>query len=233
MRSLPRLTFVVAGLLVAASAFAQPRAIPAADYAHAEKFMGYNTDPLVLRAGVRPNWLPDDRFWYRVTTAEGSEFILIDPARGTRVPAFDHARVASALSAASGNSYDAAHLPFQSFEFSDDGRAIAFSAAGRRWKCDPAAGQCSAEPGTARSTGGRGGRGGGGGRGGRGDTAAISPDGKHAAFIRDWNLWVREIPGGKETQLTTDGVKDFGYATDNAGWTHSDRPVVVWSPDSQ
>ena len=32
-------------------------------------------------------------------------------------------------------------------------------------------------------------------------------------------LWVRDVATGKETQLTTDGVKDFGYATDNAGWT--------------
>jgi len=31
------------------------------------------------------------------------------------------------------------------------------------------------------------------------------------------NLWVRDVASGKETQLTTDGVKDFGYATDNAG----------------
>ena len=28
-------------------------------------------------------------------------------------------------------------------------------------------------------------------------------------------------------------MKDFGYATDNAGWTRSDRPVLVWSPDSK
>ena len=52
-------------------------------------------------------------------------------------------------------------------------------------------------------------------------------------FIRDWNLWVRDIATGKETQLTTDGVKDFGYATDNAGWARSERPIVVWSPDSK
>ena len=60
-----------------------------------------------------------------------------------------------------------------------------------------------------------------------------SPDGKRAAFIRDWNLWVRDVATGKETQLTTDGVKDFGYATDNAGWTTSERPILVWSPDSK
>jgi len=60
-----------------------------------------------------------------------------------------------------------------------------------------------------------------------------SPDGKRVAFIRDCNLWVRDVATGKETQLTTDGVKDFGYATDNAGWVHSDRPILSWSPDSR
>ncbi len=62
---------------------------------------------------------------------------------------------------------------------------------------------------------------------------AKSPDGKHAAFIRDWNLWLREVESGEERALTTDGIRDFGYATDNAGWKHSDRPVLSWSPDSK
>ena len=61
----------------------------------------------------------------------------------------------------------------------------------------------------------------------------LSPDKKRSAFIREFNLWVRDVATGKETQLTTDGVKDFAYATDNAGWTHSDRAVLVWSPDSK
>jgi dipeptidyl aminopeptidase/acylaminoacyl peptidase len=60
-----------------------------------------------------------------------------------------------------------------------------------------------------------------------------SPDGKKTAFIRDWNLWVRDVASRKEVQLTRDGVKDFGYASDNAGWTRSDRPIVRWSPDSK
>jgi len=62
---------------------------------------------------------------------------------------------------------------------------------------------------------------------------SLSPDGKRAAFIRSYNLWVRELATGRETQLTTDGQKDFGYATDNAGWVRSDRPVLLWSPDSR
>jgi dipeptidyl-peptidase-4 len=76
--------------------------------------------------------------------------------------------------------------------------------------------------------------GGRGGRGGRGATPVVnSPDGKLAAYRKDNNLWVREIATGKARAITTDGVKDFGYATDNAGWTTSARAVLVWSPDSK
>jgi dipeptidyl aminopeptidase/acylaminoacyl peptidase len=161
--------------------FAQQKAVTAADYARAEKFMSYNTTPLVLRTGVRPNWLDDGRFWYRITTEKGSEAFLVDAAARTKVPC---------------------ELP-----------------------------QCKG-----------GGRGGGGeeqaqttgrGRGGAARTDIPSPDGKRTAFVREHNLWVREIATGKEMQLTTDGVKDFGYATNNAGWTKSERPILLWSPDSK
>ena len=77
------------------------------------------------------------------------------------------------------------------------------------------------------------GRGAGAGSRGGGRNTVISPDGKLAAFIRGENLWVRDLAAGTERQLTTDGVNDFGYATDNAGWTRSDRPILLWSPDSR
>jgi dipeptidyl aminopeptidase/acylaminoacyl peptidase len=90
--------------------------------------------------------------------------------------------------------------------------------------------------GGGRGQGGRGGRGGrGGGRGNASNTppAVISPDSSKAAFIRDWNLWVRDVATGQEKALTSDGVENFGYATDNAGWAGSDRPILLWSPDSK
>src|SRR5579862_6888478 len=99
--------------------------------------------------------------------------------------------------------------------------------------CIPGAPPVSPE--SASAAGGGRGRGGRGGRGGAPSRPpeAMAPDGKHAAFIRDWNLWMRDVATNQEQQLTSDGVKDFGYATDNAGWTASDRPIVTWSPDSK
>ena len=66
-----------------------------------------------------------------------------------------------------------------------------------------------------------------------GGTDVQSPDGKLSAFIKDYNLWVRDGTTGQTTQLTTDGIKDFGYSTDNAGWKSGDGPVLLWSPDSK
>jgi dipeptidyl aminopeptidase/acylaminoacyl peptidase len=221
----------LAGLAAALSA--QPHVYTAADYERAEKALANNVNPLVFRTGIRPTWLADDRFWYRVTTPEGSEFILVDTAKGTRAPAFDHAKVAAALSTAAGAKYDAQHLPFTEIDLAGNG--VAFNAAGKHYSCDVTGNACAAT-GAATASSGGGGRGGRGGRGGAafggGRNESLSPDGKHAVFIRDYNLWVRDAASGQETQLTKDGVKDYGYATDNAGWQSSERPIVVWSPDS-
>src|SRR5437899_1818047 len=177
------LSFTTALAALSTAAFAQraeTRPVTAADYAHAEQFLGYNTTPLVLHAfagAVRPTWLKgaQDRVWYVARTEQGIEAFLVDAASRTRVPC-DLAECKEAIARAA-RSDTAARRPTR--------------------------------------------------------TDAPSPDGKRAAFIRDWNLWIRDTATGNETQLTTDGVKDFGYGTDNAGWTRSDRPVVVWSPDSK
>jgi dienelactone hydrolase/WD40 repeat protein len=168
---------VCAGGLLPLGAQAPAKTVTAADYARAEKFMNYNVTPLVYRSGVRGNWLPDDRLWYRVTTEKGSDATLVDPVKGTKSV------------------------------------------------CDLPA--CRQQEGR-----GRGGQAAGGGRG-AGRTDAPSPDGTQTAYIKDWNLWVRDVATGKERALTTDGVQDFGYATDNAGWAKSDRPILLWSPDSK
>ena len=193
----------------------RPQALAAEDYARAERFLSANMGPHVLGGSVRPTWLEGDRFWYRNDFAEGAEFVLVDPARRTRARAFDHEGVARGLSAATGEEVRPFALPFTRFDFADGG--IRVEVAEKPWVCDPAGGRCAEEAGAV----------------GPGRNEALSPDGAKAAFIRLHDLWVRDVATGAETQLTTDGIEDFGYATDNAGWTKSDRPVVLWSPDSK
>ena len=172
------LSSVFIGLIIF-SGFAQgdKKKLTAADYDQAAKFLGVNTNKLVDRASVNPNWLPDGRMWYSVSVGSGKEFVLINPADGSRKTAPDKKTLLEGIA---------------------DDKESAAGGGRRNFSND-----------------------------------VISPDGKKAAFIRDWNLWVKDIETKKETQLTTDGVKDFGYATDNAGWKKSDRAILLWSPDSK
>ena len=223
---------VAASVLPAAALIAQqPRALSAADYSRAEHALAPYAMPLVYGGSVRPTWLPDGRFWYRTTTASGSQFMVVDPVKGTRTPAFDQARLAAGLSAAAGATYTGNALPFAGYEYRPDG-SIRVRVSNRAFDCNTETGRCGAamddrEAATPAVGGGR--------RGGAGGARpeVKSPDGKRSAFIKDFNLWVKDIATGQEKPLTRDGAKYFGYATDNAGWTHSDRAILVWSPDSR
>src|SRR5438552_113697 len=126
-------------LAISLPAVAQQKTYTAADYARAEKFMGYNVNPLVYHS-VRPAWLPDERVWFRDVSAEGTQFVILDPASGKREPAFDHANLAAALTAAAKPKapYSASKLPFNDIEISEDGKSVSFSfgTPPRRYKCD-------------------------------------------------------------------------------------------------
>ncbi len=240
------ISFSLVAILGASVVGQQRPALTPDDYTRAERFLAPAVTPLVVGGAVSATWLPDDRFWYRNAITGGTEFILVDPVKKTRSRAFNHEKVAAALSAASNTKLDPLNLAIQGLTPSPDGTAIAFNLAGKRWSCDVEGAKC-ADTGAATTTGGEaadppaGGRGGrGGGRGGAaartstdGKPLNMSPDGKRGIFIREWNLWVHDVATRQERQLTTDGAKYFGYATDNAGWTSSDRAIALWSADSK
>ncbi len=208
-------------ILFAIHSSAQQTVLTTQNYQRAEAMLSYNTNALIDNANVRPVWLSGDRFWYRILTSKGSEFVFIDPSHKSRKPAFNQQKLASSLSAATGKQYDAFHLPFQTFSFSPDEKLVFFYANSKRWKVDLSSYQFIADSSAVKE------------KGEPKEPEIASPDESKAAFIRDYNLWMRDVATNKETQLTTDGVKDFGYATDNAGWKHSDEPVLKWSPDSK
>jgi dipeptidyl-peptidase-4 len=244
-----------------AVAAAQQPTVTAADYARAESRLTYRTAPLIDHAVTAVTWLKNERdpgaarFWYRDTAGGNTSFMLVDAPRGTKAPAFDHALMATALNTAGIRNARAGSLPITDISFGDANATVIVTVNGERYACTMAAayacakqpippahqqGAPAAQPQTGVSSTAAGGNAGMSTnpataaplRPGR-DEAVVSPDGKRAAFIRNWNLWVRDVATGEEKPLTTDGVKDYGYATDNAGWTHSTRAIVVWSPDSK
>jgi len=218
---------VVVGVLVAGcftvSGAAQGRQLTTEDYARAEKFMGYNVNALVYHGVARPTWMADGRFWYRDNGPDGITFMVVDPVKGTKAAAFDQKKLAAALTSVMGGKMkaDAQHLVLSEIEFSEGDKTVVVGSGSRKFRCDLSGAGVCAEVIAA------------GAKMPESERGVLSPDKSRAAFIRNWNLWVRDVATGKETQLTTDGVKDFGYATDNAGWTMSDNAILVWSPDGK
>jgi dipeptidyl-peptidase 4 len=231
-RSMPRTSAraLAAVTLMCTGALAQqPRQYTAQDYAAAEKFMFYNVDPLAFKGLVNAQWLDDGRFWYRAVDERGNSYILVDPAKGTRVPMFNQEKVAAMLKTATKGAMDsdAAHLIVSNLKLSDADRELTLTAGDAIYRCDLASNTGSCAPVSLAS----------GWPIGSDHTSpqppmTLSPNRKLGAFIRNWNLWLRDLSTGAETQLTTDGVKDYGYATDNAGWRQSDAAILLWSPDS-
>jgi dipeptidyl aminopeptidase/acylaminoacyl peptidase len=220
---------------------------PEAPYQRGGRGGGFG--PGVYKAQVTPHWFHDNtRFWYRNDLASGArEFILVDAEAGTRQPAFDHKKLAAALSSAADKEYKADHLPFDSIDFANEDKAVRFRVGGATWTCDlssyacsraaasdkpapadePASGQADAvtqareeSPWAAAPSP----------EAGAADTEFVqlrqpdrptrSPDGAWSALVKENNVYLRDRDG-KETQLTRDGTADAGYG------------ALSWAPDSK
>lgn len=204
---------------MAGTGTAMAQAVTTADYARAASMLGDRTGPLVDHAVSGAQWLDDGSLIYREQTDGKTRYLRFDPATGKTAAAFDAQALAAAMNAAAGGKgrpVQADRLPPLKVSRNADG-SLVLSGMGGGFRCDAAG--CQAVP-KAKTTAGD-------------EPGAPSPDGTREAFIRGWNLWVRELATGKETQLTFDGQPDYGYATDNAGWKHTDNAIVVWSPDGR
>lgn len=193
-------------------------------YMRAEAFLSWNAQRCVLNAEVTPVWIaPGERFWYQNRTRRGLEYILVDPAGPTRQLAFDHARLAAALSTASGRAYEAYRLSLSALVFEE--QSVAFDLDGRRWRCDLETYTCvEVEHRPANPA------------------ELLSPDGQWAAFTRRHNLYIRNTTTNEEIALTHDGKRyyDYGAEAEARLSTVSDQrfgraapPVAAWSPDSR
>ncbi len=192
----------------------KPEVITLEDYQRAEKFLNINTSPLVLGTVSNQTWLKNDQLIYKNTIAEGVEFILADPATKEKKRLFDHEKLASSLAQLTGKETKPFDLSISQPDLSDDGNLLSFTIDRKRYQTDLTTYTTSEISPTALRN------------------EYLSPNGLKAAFIKEYNLWVRDTQSGKVTQLTFDGKKDYGYATNNAGWTKSDSPVLLWSPNS-
>jgi dipeptidyl aminopeptidase/acylaminoacyl peptidase len=123
---------VVGSLFTTVSTWAQGTR---ADYARAAQMRELMSGK-VFRETIKPEWLAGgQQFWYQVQTGSNThEFILVDAAQARRQPAFDHARLASALRQAGERDVQPQRLGLDKLEFPDASRFF-FRRRGIWWSC--------------------------------------------------------------------------------------------------
>ena len=208
-------------LLFSSSVSAQ---VERADYERAMN-LSDKYEHLTVNAPDAATWIAgSSRFYYRKSVKGGHQFVMMDAANQQRRPAFDHERLAAALSTAAGGTYTAVRLPFSEVSFTDGEKRLDFSIERARWQCELATFACkqtTPAPGFATRRG----------LGGPvrdeeadvDDTPKKSPDGKSEALIRNFNVAVRALGSKTVTVLTTDGSEGNYY----------DPTSIAWSPDSK
>jgi hypothetical protein len=193
------------------------------DYQRAQRFLPGNLRHQVFAADARPDWIEKtNRFWYRRVGPKGTEFVLVDAEKNTSASAFDHARLAAALSRATKREYKPTELPFDGIEFVNEGKAIRFQVIDEQWTCGLDNCECKQEPAANPNE-------------------SLSPDKRWAAYIKDHNLYLRDVSTGQIAQLTQDGVVGWDYATplpslqpmvEQGTEELKQKPAVFWAPDS-
>lgn len=174
-------------------------------------------------------WIEDrNEFCYRRSTSEGHEFIVVNAETKTSHLAFDHARLAAALSKATGHNYAASKLPFPVVEFRDKGQAIEVAAADSSWKCSLSEYTCQktgpaawpfqhhsvAKPEKPKHA----------------PEPAPSPDGKWEAAIVNFNVYIRpkDKAGEKGIALSFDGSEDNFYDPESIAWAPNSKMLAAY-----
>ncbi|MFC2121958.1 DPP IV N-terminal domain-containing protein, partial [Bacteroidota bacterium] len=175
----------------------------------------------VYYSRVNPKWLDNsDEFWYLRNTPEGNEFIMIDPEKRNKQPAFNHKKLAVSLSKASGIDYEQNNLPLTSINFSDGKKDLLFNYNGYKWTCNLRTYKC--EKGEKMPERNRDRRYWGESRDELDNDPVVSPDSLWEAYVEDYNVYIRSKKSRKEFKLSYDGSPGEYYSS-----------YIKWSPDSK
>lgn len=225
MSALPRTRALCWFVLATGMAYSQGSL---ADY---ERAVGLREKFLSLAANLpeRVSWIGStSRFWYRKSVPGGYEFELVDAGTLAKKPAFDHEKLAAALSKAAGASFTARKLPFEEVAFVDNEQAVEFSAKESRWRVKLADYTCER---VGPATGGR--------------NVAVarppspprpaestehraSPDGAWEAFVRNYNVVLRAKAKSEEFPLSFDGSEDNAYAISTFSWSPDSKHLAAY-----
>ena len=190
-------------------------------------------ESMVLNSYIYPYWINDTHaFWYKKKSrisynsvdSSTSEYRLVDVDKCTNEIAFDHLLFAKVLEKSVGCEIQADNLPIDLIKLELSPCRILFSAFGKNWLYDESEKKCHISISLP-------------------STYLVSPDGKLAAFVRDYNIWVKDLDSGEDRALTKDGERYYAYGVlpertnlvsglKESSWLDGAVLEAKWSPDS-
>ena len=222
------------------------------EYLQAEKFTQEKLNNMLFSTKVTPNWMQKgSKFWYEYKTTQGTNWYIVDAATRSQRQLFDLDELAAQLTEIVKDPFDAQHLSIRNLKAKEDARTFTFEVQSTREKKNDnkkkevfyfsydsqtrKLTQVEEEESKPLRWG------------------SVSPDKKVVVYAKNLNLYrmsyedyLKAKKNEKdstivETQITTDGVKDFGYgqqrSTLNTDTLMDGKRKSVygiqWSPDSR
>ena len=254
------ITLLMGGLCVTNHAVKAQERLP--EYLQAEKYTQQKLNTMLFSTVVDPHWFQKgNNFWFEYKTSEGTFWYVVDPAARSKRLLFDRDEIAAQLTEIVKDPFEAQHLPIANLKAKEDGRTFTFEVTSTQdakpkkddkdkkdkknekeifyFSYDYPTRKLThlkdkeKEPKKLR-------------------WGSISPDGKTVVYAKDLNLYRmsrEDYEKAKkdekdstivEIQLTTDGMKDFGYGiphnmlnTDTLCNGKRRGAWGLWSPDSR
>lgn len=209
--------FLIAMLLNGGMAIAQGTV---EDYNRAYSLRDKFSANKVFYSNVNPEWIEGThQFWYIRNTPEGRIYVAVNADKKGKKELFDHKQLAHTLGKASGKEVKPGAISLDRLDVNKTLDTLRFNFNNQKWMYAVRKNQLvnegtlpapskprhwmewndekSAEP-------------------------VVSPDGKYTAFIKNDNVYVKEVATGKEKQLSLDGTLSNYYSS-----------YIRWSPDSK
>ncbi len=211
-------THFLLGLVLSATALNAQTTLT--DYKRADSL--FRNNERVYSANIQATWIPESHnFWYINSTAKGKEFMMVNADKATKTIAFDQEKLAKKISEITGKKELPYKLPISLVTFSKDQKSVEFVIDTAKWKYTIADNSLKKverikdQPTKDAYWGDEDGD-------DRKGKPFISPDKTFEAFIKNYNVYIKEIKTKKEFQLSFDGSEGDYYST----W-------LMWSPDSK
>ncbi len=187
-----------------------------ADFKSATKYSTTNMSAKVGDLVVRPNWIHEsNNFWYSYKTSSGKDYFYVNADTKVKKEMFSKKYMASEIHKLLHKPFNELDLPMKEIEFEKnsltkftfkiDSIKFLYNTSNRRLSIQDTIGK----------------------KDDRVRWASYSPDSTWIAFAKNYNLYLMKAKDADsvEIQLTTDGMKDYGYYGGRSADTTKDKRV--------